>query len=100
MFTKNLFHVCMKWSCGVVLIIVLCRTVAMEKESVLRTKAMRERDETRAVLRYYRFVVVRIRFPEGVILQGTHDVSEKQYFYYTLGIFVTKVSKNPEFLSS
>lgn len=46
------------------------RSAALEKESMLRTKAMRERDEIKSAMRYYKFVVIRIRFPEGVILQG------------------------------
>ncbi|XP_019864519.1 PREDICTED: UBX domain-containing protein 6-like isoform X2 [Amphimedon queenslandica] len=46
------------------------KSAALEKESMLRTKAMRERDEIKSAMRYYKFVVIRIRFPEGVILQG------------------------------
>lgn len=43
---------------------------------MLRTKAMREKDEQRA-LRRYKFAVLRIKFPDGVILQGTFVVHEK-----------------------
>lgn len=43
---------------------------------MLRTKAMRERDEQRA-LRRYKFAVLRIKFPDGIILQGTFSVHEK-----------------------
>lgn len=46
------------------------RTQALEKESVLRTKAMRERDEMKSVVKYYRYILIRIRFPEGVLMQG------------------------------
>ena len=42
----------------------------MERESRLRTKAMRERDEVKMMARYYRFTLIRVRFPEGLILQG------------------------------
>lgn len=35
---------------------------------MLRTKAMRERDELRE-LRKYRFAVIRVRFPDGMLLQ-------------------------------
>jgi len=46
------------------------RKEAVEKMGMLRTKAMRERDEQRE-LRKYRFTAVRTRFPNGIILQGT-----------------------------
>jgi len=46
------------------------RKEAVEKLGMLRTKAMRERDEQRE-LRKYRFTAIRIRFPNGLILQGT-----------------------------
>lgn len=37
---------------------------------------MREKDEQR-VLRRYKFAVLRIKFPDGIILQGTFSVHEK-----------------------
>jgi len=46
------------------------RKEAVEKMGMLRTKAMRERDEQRE-LRKYRFTAIRTRFPNGLILQGT-----------------------------
>ena len=46
------------------------RTEALERESMLRTKAMREKDELKSAIKYYRFVLLRIRFPEQFILQG------------------------------
>ncbi|KAL0278989.1 UNVERIFIED_CONTAM: hypothetical protein PYX00_000645 [Menopon gallinae] len=52
------------------------RTEAVERSQMLRTKAMRERDEIHEV-RKYRFGVIRIRFPEEVLLQGTFGVHEK-----------------------
>ena len=48
----------------------LHRTEAVEKEMMLRTRAMRERDETKSVLRYYRFVLLRVRMPDNYIIQG------------------------------
>lgn len=47
----------------------------LEKESMLRTKAMREREETRA-RRRYKFCLIRVRFPDGWVLQGTFSVQE------------------------
>lgn len=49
---------------------------AVEKLGVLRTKAMRDRDEQRE-LRRYRYTLIRIRMPDQVILQGTFRVQEK-----------------------
>lgn len=37
---------------------------------------MREKDEQR-VLRRYKFAVLRIKFPDGIILQGTFSVHER-----------------------
>lgn len=51
------------------------RTEAVERNSILRTKAMRERDEIRE-LRRYRYTLLRIRFADGLILQGTFTVGE------------------------
>lgn len=52
------------------------RTEAMEKQMQLRTKAMREKDELREI-RKYKFALIRIRFPDGLYLQGTFSVYEK-----------------------
>ncbi|EFN88487.1 UBX domain-containing protein 1 [Harpegnathos saltator] len=52
------------------------RTEAVERNQMLRTKAMREKDEQR-ILRRYKFAVLRIKFPDGLILQGTFMVHEK-----------------------
>ena len=46
------------------------RSEAIEQASVLRTKAMREKDELKSAVKYYRFILLRIRFPEDIILQG------------------------------
>ncbi|XP_045762191.1 UBX domain-containing protein 6 [Maniola jurtina] len=52
------------------------RTEAMEKSQMLRTKAMREKDELRE-MRKYKFAIIRIRFPDGILLQGTFSVYER-----------------------
>jgi UBX domain-containing protein 6 len=52
------------------------RTEAVEKLGMLRTKAMREADE-RKELRRYRYTLLRVRFPDNVILQGTFRAQEK-----------------------
>lgn len=43
---------------------------------MLMTKAMREREE-RQRCRKYKFSVIRIKFPDNIILQGTFSVHEK-----------------------
>jgi len=47
----------------------------IERESMLRTKAMREKEEARAK-RKYKYCLIRVRFPDGWILQGTFSVYE------------------------
>uniref|UniRef100_A0A0B7ADQ2 UBX domain-containing protein n=1 Tax=Arion vulgaris TaxID=1028688 RepID=A0A0B7ADQ2_9EUPU len=51
------------------------REEAAEKLGMLRTKAMREKDEQRE-LRKYRYTFIRVRFPDGVLLQGVFKSSE------------------------
>ncbi|CAF3111462.1 unnamed protein product [Rotaria socialis] len=41
----------------------------IEKEEMLRTKAMRERDEKPEPSVQYRYTIIRIRMPDGIILQ-------------------------------
>ena len=36
---------------------------------------MREKDELKMTVRHYRFVLLRIRFPDGIILQGIKIVT-------------------------
>uniref|UniRef100_A0A0X3NVX7 UBX domain-containing protein 6 n=2 Tax=Schistocephalus solidus TaxID=70667 RepID=A0A0X3NVX7_SCHSO len=48
---------------------------AMEESGMLLTKAMRERLKTRE-RRLYRFVLIRIRLPGELVLQGTFQASE------------------------
>ncbi|CAG9858135.1 unnamed protein product [Phyllotreta striolata] len=52
------------------------RSETAEKQLQLRTKAMREKDEIREI-RKYKFCLIRIRFPDGLYLQGTFSVYEK-----------------------
>ena len=42
---------------------------------MLRTKAMRDKEEAKA-RRKYKYCLIRIRFPDGWILQGTFSVYE------------------------
>ena len=51
------------------------RTEAVEKLGMLRTKEMRERDRIQE-LRRYKYCLIRVRFPDGIILQGTFRASE------------------------
>ncbi|KAM0728706.1 UBX domain-containing protein 6 [Formica fusca] len=44
------------------------RSEAVERNQMLRTKAMREKEEQR-ILRRYKFAILRIKFPDGIILQ-------------------------------
>ncbi|KAG2464537.1 UBXN6 protein, partial [Polypterus senegalus] len=52
------------------------RSEAVERNSMLRTKAMRERDEQRE-MRKYNYTLVRVRLPDGNLLQGTFYAREK-----------------------
>uniref|UniRef100_A0A8C6ZKH3 UBX domain-containing protein 6 n=1 Tax=Nothoprocta perdicaria TaxID=30464 RepID=A0A8C6ZKH3_NOTPE len=58
------------------------RSEAVEKASMLRTKAMRERDEQRE-LRKYNYTLLRVRFPDGYILQGTFYARESISMLYS-----------------
>jgi len=49
---------------------------AMEQMGMLRTREMRERDRIKE-LRRYRYCLIRVRFPDGILLQGTFAASEK-----------------------
>ncbi|XP_032590603.1 UBX domain-containing protein 6 [Drosophila grimshawi] len=52
------------------------RAEAIESSQMLKTKAMREREEQRN-LRMYRYSLVRVKFPNGLLIQGTFNVYEK-----------------------
>jgi len=49
---------------------------AIEQLGMLRTREMRERDRVRE-LRRYRYCLIRVRFPDGILLQGTFAANEK-----------------------
>lgn len=53
----------------------MARTEEVEKNSQLRTRAMREAEKRPS--KTYRFTLVRIRLPDGIILQGTFYSREK-----------------------
>ncbi|XP_063698621.1 UBX domain-containing protein 6 [Culicoides brevitarsis] len=52
------------------------RAEALERSQILMTKTMREKEEQRVINRY-NFALIRVRFPDGVYLQGTFHVFEK-----------------------
>ncbi|XP_061744601.1 UBX domain-containing protein 6-like [Nerophis ophidion] len=52
------------------------RSDLVEKNSMLRTKAMRERDEQRE-RRKYNYALLRVRLPDGTLLQGTFYAWER-----------------------
>ncbi|KAG8594170.1 hypothetical protein GDO81_001109 [Engystomops pustulosus] len=52
------------------------RTEKLQQDSMLRTKAMRERDEKQEKKKY-KYTVLRIRFPDGYILQGLFCAQEQ-----------------------
>ncbi|EFB25358.1 hypothetical protein PANDA_018468, partial [Ailuropoda melanoleuca] len=52
------------------------RSEAVERLSVLRTKAMREREEQRET-RKYTYTLLRVRLPDGCLLQGTFYARER-----------------------
>ncbi|XP_046436214.1 UBX domain-containing protein 6 [Neodiprion fabricii] len=52
------------------------RSEAVAKSQILRTKAMREKEELRE-MKKYRYALIRVRFPDGVMLQGTFAVYER-----------------------
>ncbi|XP_044526994.1 UBX domain-containing protein 6 isoform X1 [Gracilinanus agilis] len=58
------------------------RTDAVERLSVLRTKAMREKEEQRE-MRKYTYTLLRVRFPDGHILQGTFYARERLSALYS-----------------
>ncbi|KAH8397025.1 hypothetical protein KR215_007638 [Drosophila sulfurigaster] len=52
------------------------RAEAIESSQILKTKAMRDREEQRT-LRMYRYSLIRVKFPNGLYIQGTFNVYEK-----------------------
>uniref|UniRef100_A0A8B9T907 UBX domain-containing protein 6 n=1 Tax=Anas platyrhynchos TaxID=8839 RepID=A0A8B9T907_ANAPL len=58
------------------------RTEAVEKAAMLRTRAMREKEEQRE-MRKYNYTLLRVRFPDGYILQGTFYAREPVSVLYS-----------------
>ncbi|XP_072019966.1 UBX domain-containing protein 6-like [Amphiura filiformis] len=52
------------------------RAETVDRNAELRTKAMRENEEQKR-MRRYRYCLLRIRFPDGVLLQGTFHARDK-----------------------
>lgn len=52
------------------------RADVIERSQMLRTKAMKEAEAKRA-LRKYRYALIRVRFPDGILLQGTFHARDK-----------------------
>lgn len=67
------------------------RSEQVERNLMLRTKAMRQRD-IEAQQRKYRFTLIRIKFPDGPILQGTFKVNET---FQDVRIFVQESLEDP-----
>nr|KAF6402825.1 UBX domain protein 6 [Rousettus aegyptiacus] len=57
------------------------RSEAVERLSVLRTKAMREKEEQRE-MRKYTYTLLRVRLPDGCLLQGTFYARERVAVLY------------------
>ena len=55
----------------------LCSTEAADNMLVLRTKAMREKHELKE-MKKYRYALIRIRFPDGILLQ-VHKIHSISY---------------------
>ncbi|XP_032739496.1 UBX domain-containing protein 6 isoform X1 [Lontra canadensis] len=66
------------------------RSEAVERLSALRTRAMREREEQRE-LRKYTYTLLRVRLPDGCLLQGTFYARERVAALYA---FVREALRN------
>ncbi|XP_074060100.1 UBX domain-containing protein 6 isoform X2 [Macrotis lagotis] len=66
------------------------RMDTVERLTVLRTKAMREKEEQRE-MRKYTYTLLRVRFPDGHILQGTFYARERLSALYS---FVREALQN------
>lgn len=56
--------------------VCVCRTDLVERNAMLRTKAMREKEEQRE-RRKYNYTLLRIRLPDGNLLQGNKTSGTK-----------------------
>ncbi|XP_063239310.1 UBX domain-containing protein 6 [Bacillus rossius redtenbacheri] len=52
------------------------RSELVDKSMMMRTKAMREKEEQRE-MKKYRYALIRVRFPDGILLQGTFSVYDR-----------------------
>ncbi|CAK6445613.1 unnamed protein product [Pipistrellus nathusii] len=66
------------------------RSEAVERLSMLRTKAMREKEEQRE-MRKYTYTLLRVRLPDGCLLQGTFYARERVAALYS---FVREALQN------
>ncbi|KAM8764265.1 UBX domain-containing protein 6 [Rhynchonycteris naso] len=66
------------------------RAEAVERLSMLRTKAMREKEEQRE-MRKYTYTLLRVRLPDGCLLQGTFYARERMVALYS---FVREALQN------
>ncbi|RZF40628.1 hypothetical protein LSTR_LSTR007511 [Laodelphax striatellus] len=57
------------------------RSEKLEESLMLKTKAMREREEQRE-LKKYKYSLIRIKFPDGIFIQGTFGVYEQLVTVY------------------
>lgn len=56
----------------------MCRTESVDRNAMLRTKAMREKEEQRE-RRKYNYTLLRIRLPDGNLLQGNKPSQAKSH---------------------
>ena len=68
--SSSLNRGCMRKLMPIFFCSLLFRSELAERETMLRTKAMREREEMKE-RRKYRFCLIRVRFPDGLVLQVT-----------------------------
>ncbi|XP_073400143.1 UBX domain-containing protein 6 isoform X3 [Dendrobates tinctorius] len=61
------------------------RTEKLKQDSMLKTKAMREREE-RHEMKKYKYTVLRIRFPDDYILQGGQKLEDEQATFIECGL--------------
>ena len=82
------------WSSLCMYCLCVCRSEVAEREQVLRTKVMRERDNMKMVLRHYRFTLLRIWLPDGLIVQGVcvYQTDILQLIEFTKLFYNTKYS--------
>lgn len=59
------------------------RSETVELMTQLRTKAMREKDEVKE-RHFYKYSLIRIRFPDGIILQVCYDIPIHCIFHVKL----------------